>query len=52
MNTNSINSPFKTFDTNFRSHFDDFSLHSRDLDKMRNDNILDHCPEFAEYFSD
>lgn len=35
MNTNSINSPFKTFDTNFRSHFDDFSLHSRDLNKMR-----------------
>ena len=25
---------------------------TRDLDKMRGDNILDHCPEFTEYFSD
>ena len=29
-----------------------FIDYTRDLDKMRNDNILDHCPEFAEYFSD
>lgn len=25
---------------------------TRDLDRMRGDNILDHCPEFGEYFSD
>ena len=25
---------------------------TRDLDKMRGDNILDHCPEFTEYFVD
>lgn len=37
----------RTFDVNKWHTFIDFT---KDLDMLRNDNILDHCPEFGEYF--
>lgn len=39
----------RKFDPELWQTFIDFT---RDLDKMRGDNILDHCPEFTEYFVD
>ena len=39
----------RKFDPELWQTFIDFT---RDLDKMRGDNILDHCPEFMEYFVD
>lgn len=39
----------REFNEDLWKTFIDFT---RDLDKMRGDNILDHCPEFTEYFVD
>jgi hypothetical protein len=37
----------RKFDQDKWNTFIDFTI---DLDKLRNDNILDHCPEFEKYF--
>ena len=29
-----------------------FLDYTRDLDNLRGDNVLDHCPEFKEYFNE
>jgi hypothetical protein len=37
----------RKFDPDKWQTFIDFT---RDLDKLRGENILDYCPEFGEYF--
>jgi hypothetical protein len=37
----------RTFDNDKWNTFIDFT---KDLDIMRGENIVEHCPEFGEYF--